>query len=291
MLGGALGVILSPLFPDHLVGIWATIGMAAMLGGTMRAPFTATIFTMETTHNWTLLLPVLMASIAGMVVTVLWIPRSILTEKLARRGVHVAREYAVDSLERESAREIMVSRERMTTVPIAAVVGSIRAELSEVPDAIHKCYPVVDNEGALRGIIYWSEMLSHSVDRAQDRMHPVTSIEDWQRVRVAVEVMAREQVGAVAVVDKTGSWVGWISRRDVFTTFSRALVAEERNEAQYSLPWIRAHVAINQAATTQGQCNPKKKRDLADRRSTRFISYQKVFRRLPPVDKSDEPDD
>ncbi|MCL5065235.1 MAG: chloride channel protein [Firmicutes bacterium] len=292
MLGGALGVILSPLFPDHLVGIWATIGMAAMLGGTMRAPFTATIFTMETTHNWTLLLPVFMASIAGMAVTVLWIPRSILTEKLARRGVHVAREYAVDSMERESVREIMVSREKMTTVPMAAVVGSIRAYLSEMPDAMHNGYPVVDNEGDLRGIIYWSEMLSHSADRAEDLMHPVTSIEDWQQVRAAMGVMAREQIGQVAVVDRTGSWVGWISRRDIFTTFRRALDAEEQHEPPYSLPWLRALWGhYNQAATIQGQGNTNKKHDLAGRRFTRFMNYRKAFHHLPRNNQSNEPDD
>lgn len=50
LLGGALGMMLSPLFPGHLAGIAATIGMASMLGGTMRAPFTATIFAMETTQ-------------------------------------------------------------------------------------------------------------------------------------------------------------------------------------------------------------------------------------------------
>ncbi len=79
--------------------------MAAILGGTMRAPFTASVFALETTHDWTTAVPVFLASISAAAVTVLWIPRSIQMEKVALRGVHVARACEVMTLERKPVAE------------------------------------------------------------------------------------------------------------------------------------------------------------------------------------------
>jgi CIC family chloride channel protein len=113
MMGGAVGTALSPLLPPDQ-SLAATIGMAALLAATMRAPFTATVFAMETTHDWNALGPVFVACMAGTAVTVVWMRRSILTEKVARRGTHVAREYAVDPLEGVSVADLM------TPVPLAS---------------------------------------------------------------------------------------------------------------------------------------------------------------------------
>jgi len=66
------------------------------MGGTMRSPLTATIFALELTHDINALLPLLTASIIAHMFTVLVMKRSILTEKVARRGFHVSREYSVD---------------------------------------------------------------------------------------------------------------------------------------------------------------------------------------------------
>ncbi len=162
LLGGALGTILSPLLPGHMTGVWATLGMAAMLGGTMRSPFTATIFAMETTHDWSLLLPVLIASVAGTVITVLWIPRSILTEKLARRGVHVAREYAAHPLEGQAAYEIMVPRHEAQIAAATMPVHEMARRIKVAPDASHRSYPVVEREGEVMGVVYRAQILSRS---------------------------------------------------------------------------------------------------------------------------------
>ncbi|MCL6562936.1 MAG: chloride channel protein [Firmicutes bacterium] len=117
-IGGCAGALLSPLLPGHLPGLWATVGMAALLGGTMRAPFTATLFALETTHNWAAALPVFVASMAAAGVTVVWVPWSILTEKLARRGLHVAREYEVPAWERWSVQDAL---QRVRSGPAPAV--------------------------------------------------------------------------------------------------------------------------------------------------------------------------
>ena len=107
MMGGALGGLEAMVFPDHGPGFWPIIGMAAILGGTMRAPLTGIVFTLELTHDINLLLPLLCATAVAHGCTVLIMRRSILTEKIDRRGFHVSREYAVDPLEVLFVRDVM----------------------------------------------------------------------------------------------------------------------------------------------------------------------------------------
>ncbi len=107
MMGGALGALATPILPAEGAGFWPLICMGAILGGTMRAPFTAVIFGLELTHDVNALVPLLLASMAAHAFTVLALPRSILTEKIARRGMHLSREYGVDPLEIILVRDVM----------------------------------------------------------------------------------------------------------------------------------------------------------------------------------------
>ena len=114
MIGGAMGTLMSIAIPGHDSSTWAAVGMAAIMGGTMRAPFMATLFALETTHAWGLLPALFVGCVAATAFTVIAVPRSILTEKLARRGMHVAREYAVHPLE---------------IIPVSAVMQPLPADL------------------------------------------------------------------------------------------------------------------------------------------------------------------
>jgi hypothetical protein len=107
MLGAGLGSLESKWLPDCGPGFWPLISMGAILGGTMRAPFTGILFAMEITHDWNSLLPLAVAVTVAHAFTVLVLRRSILTEKVARRGYHLSREYAIDPLEVLFVREVM----------------------------------------------------------------------------------------------------------------------------------------------------------------------------------------
>ena len=96
IMGGGMGAALAPVLPAASPGFWALLAMAATMGGTMRSPLTATFFAAEFTGNTHVLLPLLAACVTAHVVTVLLMRRSILTEKVARRGHHLSREYRVD---------------------------------------------------------------------------------------------------------------------------------------------------------------------------------------------------
>lgn len=112
IFGCSLGAVLAPALPGHLPsGVWAAIGMGAIMAGMMRSPFTAIFFCLELTNDTALLLPLLIASSAAYAFTVWSMKRSILTEKIARRGFDIFREYSVDPLERFTVREVMKAME------------------------------------------------------------------------------------------------------------------------------------------------------------------------------------
>ena len=106
LIGAAAGGLLGHIFGGN-PGVWALLGMGATLAGAMRAPLTAIVFAVELTHAVGLLLPLLVASATAFLLSVLLLKRSIITEKVARRGFHVMREYAVDPLEAMFVREVM----------------------------------------------------------------------------------------------------------------------------------------------------------------------------------------
>jgi hypothetical protein len=119
MMGGALGGLEASFLPDLGVGFWPLVSMGAILGGTMRSPFTGVVFALELTHDVNLVLPLMVAVTVAHTFTVLTLRRSILTEKVARRGFHLSREYEVDPL------EIIFVREVMQPAPAAGDVDAL----------------------------------------------------------------------------------------------------------------------------------------------------------------------
>ncbi|HVW78919.1 MAG TPA: chloride channel protein [Alloacidobacterium sp.] len=111
MIGGALGAMVGFGLPFMETGGWPLIGMAAILAGAIGCPLTAAVLSMELTHNYALMLPLLAASVAAHAFTVLFQRRSILTERLSRRGYHLSREYGVDPLETVTVAQIMATAE------------------------------------------------------------------------------------------------------------------------------------------------------------------------------------
>ncbi|HEY5952634.1 MAG TPA: chloride channel protein [Kofleriaceae bacterium] len=107
MLGASLGALAAPLLPGAPVGFWPLVTMGAILGGTMRSPLTGILFAAEVSGDFNALLPLSVAVVIAHGFTVLVLKRSVLTEKVARRGYHVSREYEIDPLEVLFAREVM----------------------------------------------------------------------------------------------------------------------------------------------------------------------------------------
>jgi hypothetical protein len=117
MIGASLGALSAHLL--HMPeGTLALIGMGAMLAGALGSPLTAIVFSIELTHALPALLPLVVACIASYTITSLIMPRSILTEKLGRRGHHLTREYGVDPLEMVSVEDAMTDVADEDTPPL-----------------------------------------------------------------------------------------------------------------------------------------------------------------------------
>ncbi|MBS1863198.1 MAG: chloride channel protein [Actinobacteria bacterium] len=118
MIGGALGGLEAQVFPHVATGFWPLVGLAGVLGGVMRSPLTGVVFALELTHRYEALLPLLIGATAAYAISILILRRSVLTEKVARRGLHLTREYSVDPL------EVLFVGDVMTDVGEAAANGN-----------------------------------------------------------------------------------------------------------------------------------------------------------------------
>lgn len=150
IMGGAMGAVLSGILPEASPGFWPLLAMAATMGGTMRAPLTATFFATELTGNTHVLVPLIAACATAHAVTVLLMKRSILTEKVARRGHHLVREYRVDPFALTRVREVMTTK--VESVPANMTLHGAAAFLT-APDTRHPSFPVINEEGHVLGVI------------------------------------------------------------------------------------------------------------------------------------------
>jgi H+/Cl- antiporter ClcA len=218
MIGAGLGCALGPWLPGGEVKLWALVCMAATLGGTMRAPLTAVVFAFGLTHDANALLPTLLASAVAYGFTVVVMPRSILTEKIARRGRHVYREYGLDPLERHFIDEVM-SRD-VIAIPGELALGEVRARYFGASQA-HRAYPVVA-EGRLLGVVDRNVLrsLADADDRAIGELLPRATPPvalAHETCRAVASRMAAFDLACLAVVDarETLRLIGFVSRSDL----------------------------------------------------------------------------
>jgi CBS domain-containing protein len=235
MMGAALGGVEAMFLPHEGAGFWPLVSMGAILGGTMRAPFTAILFALELTHDINVLLPLLVAGMLAHATTVLLLKRSILTEKVARRGFHITREYATDPLEILFVREVM--RTKVAAFPAKATLDELRATFVKEPaQRGQHLYPVVDGEGRVNGVVTRKQMriLAQSTD-SNDSLgsilrKPVVAYSD-EPLRAVVFRMAETGFTRMPVLDPENERLaGMVSLDDLLLARVRNLNEERRRE-------------------------------------------------------------
>jgi H+/Cl- antiporter ClcA len=174
MIGAALGALVGQMFPPVAPGFWALLGLASVLGGVMRSPLTGVVFSLELTHVWGAMLPIVVAAAIAYLASALLLKRSVLTEKVARRGFHLTREYSVDPLEVMFAREVMSTS--VITLPSDKPLQTALDEFTSVyhvqnMDRQHRqrLYPVIDDE-CLVGVVSRRDMLDLTYGVEDDRL-------------------------------------------------------------------------------------------------------------------------
>ena len=250
LMGGALGGVEAMFLPNEGIGFWPLVSMGAILGGTMRSPFTGVVFALELTHDVNVLLPLLVAVTIAHAFTVLTLRRSILTEKVSRRGYHLSREYAIDPLEILFVREVM--RRNVVAVPLdtprADLLRFLRTEGHQRPQRL---YPVVAGDGSLVGVarrhdlqrlVRGSEVDGDALLAAAVKREPVVAHPE-EPLRTVVYRMAETGLTRFPVVERDDrrKLVGIIALTDLLEARVRNLEAERRRERvlplRLVLPW------------------------------------------------------
>jgi chloride channel protein, CIC family len=219
--------------------LWSLLGMASMMGGTMRSLLTGIIFAVELTDKVELLVPLLVATGCAYAVTVLLLKRSILTEKIARRGQHITREYSVDPFELLRVSEVMVASPQTlpSTMSIDAAISLFKSNQSP-----HKSYPLVDQNQGLVGmvaradILRWSTEGNHSDETLFERVSDnavLFGYPDEVVARLADRVVVND-AGRVPIIDRqTRRVIGLVARKDLLKTRLGSQSAEKDRTAYF----------------------------------------------------------
>ena len=246
MMGGALGGIEALVLPNVGAGFWPLISMGAILAGTMRSPLTGIVFAFELTHDANVFLPLLVAGMMAHAFTVLTLKRSILTEKVARRGFHLSREYAVDPLELIYVREVM--RTNIAVLPSDRTLGEILPLLRTDHRQRQRLLVVAGKDGKLTGVATRGELFAQlendsSAALRRPLIHFVNTTPSVanpdETLRTVVYRMAESSYTRMPVVDRqSGKLLGLLSLDDLLKARARHLEEEQRRDRPLQLRFL-----------------------------------------------------
>lgn len=238
IIGGALGAVLAQWIPVGDAGLWAMIGMAAMMGGTMRAPLTAMIFAIELTHDINVLPALLIGCVAAYALTIFLMPRSILTEKVTRRGHHINCEYGVDLLSITRVQDVM--EKELQIVPDTLTL----LELSQIlaKGTKHQASLILNQTGDLVGLITRGDVI-RAMESGADMSVSVLSCSNAkltvtypdELLKEAVKKMVTQDVGRLPVVQRLEPTkpVGYIGRSALIQAQVKHLNDENHRESRW----------------------------------------------------------
>ena len=211
MMGAALGALDALFLPYQGAGFWPLISMGAILAGTMRSPLTGVIFAFELTGDYHSIFPLLIACVTAHGFTVLVMARSILTDKISRRGHHLSREYVVDPLEALMVEDVM--RTSITALPAATLLSELdRALNHDLTARGQRLYPVIDDSRRLVGVMTRNDAEKLLAARSESRNgnhtlgevvagQPVVAYPD-EPLRIVVGSMAESGITRFPVVER-----------------------------------------------------------------------------------------
>jgi CBS domain-containing protein len=230
--GAFVGELLVRAFPGIGItpGAFALVAMAATFGAAARAPFASIVFLFELTRDYNAMLPLMLAAVLADLVARTLLEHSIMTEKLARRGIAVPAAFHADPLRTTTVGEVMTSD--VVTIPSRARPREIEAVFRTHR---HGAFPVVDDEGKVVGVVDSSDLFELS-DGARSAIDVATTevvtAAPRDTLLVALNRMAEEGIDHLPVVDR-GVLVGVCTRTDIL----RAPIRQQDQE-RTELGWL-----------------------------------------------------
>ncbi len=248
MIGAAMGAALGHLLPQMSTGAWALVGMTSLLTAAIGCPLTSAMLSIELTHNGGLVLPVLLACGAAYAVSVLVQPRSMLTEGLSRKGLHLSREFSIDPLE-----TMLVSQAMHTSVyalntnatckDAADWLGKTEERGAEGWSHWQRLFPLVDDQGRLAGALTRSQMIAAARNAnqgcallAEGSPEPEV-MSPFNTLRASAVKMAESKLTSFPVVSSDGKLLGIITIDDLLKGISEQAHRESTRTRVLRLRW------------------------------------------------------
>ena len=267
MIGGALGAALGHLMPIMSTGAWVLVGMCAVLASAIGAPLTSAMLALELTHNGGLMLPVLLACVAAYAVGVLVMPRSMLTENLSRRGLHLSREFGADPLEAILVSQAMHTSvfalpENATRKDAADWLNKMEERGSEAWAHWQRLFPLVDSEGRLTGTLTRAQLIAAarkedlSVPLAQDANRNPKTVSPVTTLRSCAMSMAESKLTSYPVVSADGKLLGLMTITDLLKGRSEEAHRESDRERVLRLRWPFSPDPIRRGAAAVAHSGP-----------------------------------
>ena len=240
IIGGALGAFASHWLPAGDASLWAMVGMAAIMGGTMRAPFTGMVFMLGLTHDLNALPVLMVCSMAALGVTVLLLRRrSILTEKIARRGLHISCEYSVDVFNLLRVSDVMDNHPPTVSEDMSVTKFSYLIAKGDPQVTRRQGTLIVDDEGLLSGIItrgdvvraLKSKSVANTTVLQAGKRNPIVTYSD-EILNDAITKMLKKDIGRLPVVDRDNPRriLGYLGRANVMAGRARHIDEEHVRE-------------------------------------------------------------
>jgi H+/Cl- antiporter ClcA len=243
-IGGAAGALLGSIiiywFPSSGINIplAALVGMSAMFAGASRALLTSIIFALETTGQSNALLPLLAACTAAYFISFFIMENTIMTEKIARRGIKTPDSYEPDNLEKINVGDTI--RDNGLIISEENTIGEVREWITATNDLHSNYYIISDSDGDYKGILSSSNLFSNHHDSNNSIGSLVKRkkifITNENNLRQAVEIMAKENIDVLPVLSGENNHViGILSYRDIISTYKHSAAEHEKKQPHISL--------------------------------------------------------
>jgi chloride channel protein, CIC family len=255
-LGGVFAIVMNLILPGvHLSpGAFALVAMAAVFGAASRATFTFIVFAFEITHDYNAILPLMLGCVIADMIALRHLPSSIMSEKLARRGLKVPEEYEAGILKLVRVSEVM--RKDVQPIPSDMTVGELAGRISgkrpvdknqlERPYNLTEGLPIVKSDGCLCGIVTQGDLLRALETDPEGKLtvleagsnKPIVTYPD-EFAFDAMYRMLQNNIGRLPVVSREDpkKMVGYFNRSSILNAWARHMDEEGVREHGWLALW------------------------------------------------------
>jgi CIC family chloride channel protein len=251
-LGGVFAMVINLIFPSaHLSpGAYALVAMAAVFGSASRATFAFIVFAFEITHDYNAILPLMLACVIADMIALRYLPSSIMTEKLTRRGLRVPGEFEVGVMQLVRVGDVM--RKDVNPIPPEMTVAELAGKMGrgEPKYNLTQGLPIVGEGERLLGVVTQGDLL-RALENDQrggitvleaGSSKPIVAYAD-EFVHDAMLRMLENNIGRLPVVAREDrqKMVGYFNRASLLDAWTRH--AEEEGLREHG--WIRKWKRVN----------------------------------------------